>query len=208
VELTTMTLDRRGRLRRWLGDGGPPSLRGAVFLAVSTFLCGCVLASLLFVGIWRHTAGEAAQSKAAVAQTKAIQQSDHKQLLAVQNHLAALRTQLAHSRTVLAQAEQQAAGAKTALAHAQSASRELVRSLAPRLQTLSDAAASLARTTATIQSELGALATYAHDPGGAGLDAGYLESQTRYVARVAAAAAAAAAALAQDASDAQAAAHG
>jgi chromosome segregation ATPase len=208
VELTTMTVGRRSRLRRWLGDGGPPSVRGAVFLSVSTFLCGCVLASLLFVGIWRHTAGEAAKSKAAVAQTRAIQQTDRQQLLAVKARLDALRAQLTRAHRQLAQAEQQTAGTKAALAHAQAASRALLRSLTPRLQAMSGTATGLAHTTATIQSELAALATYAHDPGGAGLDPGYLESQTRYMERVASTAASAAAELARDARTAQTAAHG
>ena len=202
-----MTLARRGRLRRWLGNGAPPSVRGAVFLSVSTFLCGCVVASLLFVGIWRHTAGEAARSRAAVAQTHAIQQRDRQELLAVRNRLATLQAQLARSRAALGRTEHRAAATKASLLRANVATRAVVVSLEPKLQTLSGTAATLAHTIATIEAELGALATYAQNPGGAGLDAGYLETQTRYVARVAASAASAAAALAQDVRDAQAAAH-
>lgn len=202
-----MTLARRGRLRRWLGNGAPPSLRGALFLSVSTFLCGCVLASLLFVGVWRHTAGEAARSQAAVAHTKAIQQRDRQQLLALRSQVETLQAQLARNRRVLVRNERQAAATKASLTHANAATRAVIQSLAPRLQSLSGTAATLAHTLATIEAELGTLATYAHDPGGAGLDAGYLETQTRYVARVAAGAAAAAAALAREAQDTQAAAH-
>jgi hypothetical protein len=205
--MMTMTLERRGRLRRLLHGDAPPSLRATLFLSVSTFLCGCVVASLLFVGVWRHTAGEAAQSKAAVAHTQALQLRDKKRLLAVQSRLAALQAQLAQTHVQLRQAKRQAASAKSSLSKAQAANRALLQSLAPRLQALADTAASLAHTTTTIESELGALATYAQTPGGAGLDPGYLASQTRYIARVAAGAAAAAAALEQDAQDAQAAAH-
>lgn len=202
-----MTLERGGRLRRRLRDGAPPSLRGALFLSLSTFLCGCVLASLLFVGVWRHTAGEAARSQAAVAHTQAIQQRDRQQLAAATSRLEALQAQLARSRRMLTRTEHQAAATKASLTHANAASRAVIQSLAPRLQTLSGTAATLAHTIATVEAELGALATYAQNPGGAGLDAGYLETQTRYVARVAASAASAAAALAREAQDAQAAAH-
>jgi hypothetical protein len=204
VELATMTIDRRGRLRRWLGGDGPPSLRAALFLALSTFLCGCVVASLLFVGVWRHTAGEAARLQAAQAHARAIQQADRQQLLAAKADLDLLKARFARNERLLTEAKRRAAQATTALARARAATRAISRTLTPRLQTVADAAAALARQTATIHSELTALETYAQQPGATGIDAGYLETQARYVARQAAAAASAAAALTQQARDAQA----
>ena len=73
-----------------------------------------------------------------------------------------------------------------------------------RLQDLVETAAALARQTATIESELKALEAYTRHPGAAGVDAGYLATQARYLIRSAAAAAAAAATLAQRTQDAQA----
>jgi hypothetical protein len=204
VELTTMTFDRPGRLRRWFGGTGPPSARAALFLAVSTFLCGCVLASLLFVGIWRHTADEASRVRAAEAHTRAVQQSDRQRLHAAQAELEALKAQLTQSRQTLTQVRSRSAETAAALKHARGAREAIVRELTPRLQALAEAAAVLARQTATIQSELTALEAYAQHPGATGVDPGYLATQASYVGRGAAAAASAAAALARQARDAQA----
>jgi hypothetical protein len=204
VELTTMTLDRRGRLRRLLGGAGPPSTRSALFLAVSMFLCGSVLASLLFVGLWRRTADEASRVREAEAQTRVIQQTDRQRLLAAQASIVTLRAKLAQSSQALTQVRARTAEATAALEHARRANSAVVRTLTPRLQALTDAAAALARQTATIQSELTALEGYAQHPGATGVDAGYLATQASYVGRGAAAAAAAAGALARQARDAQA----
>jgi len=204
VEVTATTLRRRRGLRGWLGGNAPPSPRAALFLAVSTFLCGCVLASLLFVGIWRHTAS-------AEARTRAAQQSDRLHLLAAEHTLTQLKTQLAVNQRLLDDARHRADRATTALAHAHKAladtrraDRAITRSLTPRLQDLVETAAALARQTATIESELNALEAYTRRPGAAGVDAGYLATQARYLAQSAAAAAAAAATLAQRTQDAQA----
>jgi hypothetical protein len=101
-------------------------------------------------------------------------------------------------------ARRQAAEATTELAQAEKAARARARSLTPRLQNLTESAATLAGQSATLESELTALETYARHPGAAGLDAGYLTTQTRYLARSAAAATAAATALAQESRNAQA----
>jgi hypothetical protein len=204
VELTTMSIGRRRGLRGWLRGDGPPSARAALFLAFSTFLCGCVFASLLFVGIWRHTADEASRVRAAEAHTRAIQQSDRQRLHAAQAELEALEAQLTQSRQALTQIRSRAAETAAALQHARSAREAIARELTPRLQALADAAAALAGQTATIQSELTALEAYAQHPGATGVDPGYLATQASYVGRSAAAAASAAAALARQARDAQA----
>jgi len=204
VDATAITVDRRRRLGRLLAGSAPPSGRAALFLAVSMFLCGCVLTGLLFVGVWRHTASQAADSQAA-------QQRDRQQLLAAGRTLAelkaqlvGLKAQLARNQLVLDQARTRAARAASQLVQARNVNRALTSSLAPRLDELIQAGASLARQTATMESELTALETYAQHPGAVGLDAGYLESQISYLARSAAAATSQAAALARHSQDAQA----
>jgi chromosome segregation ATPase len=204
VDVTAITVDRRRGLGRLLG-GAPPSGRAALFLAVSMFLCGCVVAGLLFVGIWRHTASQAADSQAA-------QQRDRQHLLAAESTLAelkaqlvGLKAQLARNQLALARAKTRAAHATSQLVQARNAGRAITTSLAPSLQELIRAGETLARQTATMESELTALETYARDPGAVGLDAGYLESQIGYVARSASAASSQAAALARHSQDVQAA---
>jgi hypothetical protein len=205
VDVTAITVDRRRRFGRLLGRSAPPSGRAALFLAVSMFLCGCVLAGLLFVGIWRHTASQAADSQAA-------QQRDRQQLLAAERTLAELKAQLvglkaqvARNQLALDRAKTRAARAASQLVQARNANRVITTSLVTSLQELVRAGDSLARQTATMESELAALETYARDPGAVGLDAGYLESQIGYLARSAAAATSQAAALARHSQDAQAA---
>lgn len=161
------------------------------------FLCGCVVAGLVFVAIWRHTATDKAHSQAA-------RQSLRRQLLEEEQTLAGAQAQLARTLRLLARARRQAAEATTELAQAEKAARARARSLTPRLQNLTESAATLAGQSATLESELTALETYARHPGAAGLDAGYLTTQTRYLARSAAAATAAATALAQESRNAQA----
>ena len=181
---------RHRRLGRWLGSGAPPSARAALFLALSMFFCGCVVAGFVFVGIWRHTATEKAQ-------TLAAEQSVRRQLLQAEVALAGLKKQLAHNQRLLARTQRQANHATVALAATRDAKRALARSLASRLHKLVEAASSVAGQSATIESEISALESYARRPGAAGVDPGYLATQTRYLARSASGAAAATAALAE-----------
>jgi hypothetical protein len=196
VEVTAVEFERRRGLRRWLGGSAFLSVRAALFLALSTFLCGCVTAGLLFVGVWRHAATEQAQAQAA-------QQSDRQQLLAARRTLADLKAQLARDRRVIVHTQRRTVRAASALAQATKVNRALVGSLSPGLQELIQAAATLASQTDTMQSELNALETYLHDPGAAGLDADYLATQVRYLARSAAAASSAAVDLARHTREAQ-----
>lgn len=196
---TGFQLARRGRLRHWLRSDAPASKGAWVFMFVSALLCGAALAGLLFVGVWRHTASEAASNRAA-------QVTDHRALQESRRTVAALRTQLGHEQDLLARAKRVSARtatalseARAALAHAQAAltrtqaaDRTSRASMAVRLTGLNAAASSLARATATLRSELTALETYAAQPGPTGIDAGYLAAQVRYLEASAAAAASAA----------------
>ena len=191
---------RRSRLRDWLSGDAPASRGAQVFMFVSALLCGAALAGLLFVGVWRHTAGEAARSQAASL-------SDHRAVETSRRTVATLRARLAHEQELLVTAERTGARGKAALAQARSAFAQAraalartqaadgaaLRSLTQRLAGLSGAAGSLARATATLRSELAALETYAANPGPAGVDAGFLATQARYLLASATVAASAAA---------------
>jgi hypothetical protein len=203
MDVTAVDFERRRGLRRWLGGSGFLSVRAALFLALSTFLCGCVTAGLVFVGVWRHAATEQVQAQAA-------QQSDRQQLLVARHTLLAtgrtitqLKTQLAHDRRVIVQTQGRAVHAASALARASKVNRALVESLSPELQKLNQAAATLGTQMDTMQSELNALETYVRRPGGGGLDAGYLATQVQYLARSAAAASSAAVELGRNTREAQ-----
>jgi hypothetical protein len=201
---TGFELARRGRIRDWLRGDAPASKGAQAFMFVSAMLCGAALSGLLFVGVWRHTAGEAATSKAA-------QQSDHVALQASRRTAATLAAKLAHEHALLAKANNTAASvtatltqtraalaeAKTALARTQAADAAKLQSATAHAASLSGAAGTLARTAAALRSELTALETYAQNPGPTGIDAGYLATQVRYLEASAASASTAASDLAQ-----------
>src|SRR5215472_3071110 len=94
----------RGRVRDWLRGDAPASKGAQAFMFVSAMLCGAALSGLLFVGVWRHTAGEAASSKAA-------QQTDRRALAVSRRSVATLTARLAHEQTLLATSR--SAGAAT-----------------------------------------------------------------------------------------------
>jgi hypothetical protein len=164
----------------------PPSLRAQVVLVASAFLSGMVLAGLLFVGIWRHTATDAQQAH--VGQAAA-----HRVAVAAQRKLALLSAQLRREHADVVTAQQRAATARRSLATEHAALSALGRTLPPRLAATEDATRVLVTKLSTLQSELAALASYIRQPGAAGLDAGYLTSQLHYLSTSVDAAASAAA---------------
>ena len=188
MDASEVRWDRRRWWRRERGRGAPPSLRGALFLASSTFLCGAVLAGLLFVGIWRHTASEQVQ-------TEAARQHDRHQLLVAHQAVVRLRAQLAQDDAALARAGHRAAQEAAAVSHARSLNRALTQSMSRTLQELIQTETTLASQSARIESELQALEGYTNHPGATGLDAGYLTAQIDYLLRSAAAASSTAADL-------------
>lgn len=185
MDVSAVEFERRRGLRGRLGGSASLSARATLFLALSTFLCGCVTAGLVFVGVWRHAATEQANAQAA-------QQSVRQQLIAANHTLVDLKAQVTRDQSLIIHARRQAARAASALTHAAKLNRALVGSLSPDLQELIQAGGTLASQTDTIQSELNALETYLLHPGAAGLDAGYLATQVRYLVRSAAAASSAA----------------
>jgi hypothetical protein len=202
---------RHGRVRQWLSGDGPASRGAFAFMFVAALLCGATLAGLLFVGVWRHTAGEAASNRdAQLGAQQALRASTHT--------VANLRVRLVHEQGVLAKANRAAsdtnaalaaarralARARTALTRTEAADSAARSSLAARASALSGTAGTLARATATLGSELTALETYALHPGPTGVDPGYLATQVRYLETSAAAASSAAGDLAQRADELQA----
>lgn len=171
---------------------------------VAAMLCGAALSGLLFVGVWRQTAGEAASSKAA-------QRTDRLALLASRRAVAALSAKLAHEEAMLARASRAGATttaslsrarvalsqAQAALARTKAADAAALDSAKARASSLGSDANAIARATATLRSELTALETYAQNPGPTGIDPGYLANQVRYLEASAAAAASAATDLAR-----------
>jgi hypothetical protein len=185
-------------IRRDRGVGtGPPSLRAQILLVASAFLCGTVLAALLFVGIWRHTAADGARAQAS-------QRVSQQQLTSARHRIAALTAELAQTKDLAAATAARAARDRAALTREVAANAALGRALPPRLAALTASAHAVESQTATLQSELKALGTYVKDPGATGLDAGYLATQVDYMASAAKSAAGAAAAISQKATDADA----
>jgi len=201
---------RRDSLRQWLRGDAPASRAAFLFMFVSALLCGAALSGLLFVGVWRHTAGEAAANQAARI-------GDQQALAASRRTTKTLRARLAHEQQVLAKtagaraaATASLARARTALAQAQAALSRAkaadaasLHSLSLRVAGLSGAASTLARATATLRSELTSLQSYAANPGPTGIDPGYLATQVRYLEASAAAASAAAGSLSSRVADLQ-----
>jgi len=183
-------------IRRDRGVGSaPPSLRAQIMLVASAFLCGTVLASLLFVGIWRHTANDGARAQAS-------QRASQQQLTNARHRIAALQKDLTQAKDAAGAAGAALTRERTALRRETAANAALARALPPRLAALTASAHDLDSQLTTLQSELKALGTYVNDPGATGLDAGYLATQVDYMTSAAKTAAGAAAAISQKATDA------
>jgi len=183
-------------IRRDRGVGtGPPSLRAQILLVASAFLCGTVLAGLLFVGIWRHTADDGARAQAS-------QRLSQQQLATARQRIGALTKDLTAAEQAASTAAAVVARQRTSLKRKAAASAKLARALPPRLAALTTSAHELESQLTTLQSELKALGTYVNDPGATGLDAGYLATQVDYMTSAAKTAAGTAAAISQKATDA------
>jgi hypothetical protein len=172
-----------------------PSLRAQILLIASAFLCGTVLAALLFVGIWRHTAADGARAQAS-------QRVSQQQLTASRHRIAALQAELAQTKELATATAARAARDHAALTRESAANAALARTLGPRLAALTSSAHSLSSQLTTLQSELKAVGSYLAQPGATGIDAGYLAAQVQYMTSAAKSAVAEAAAIAQRATDA------
>ncbi|HET6943911.1 MAG TPA: hypothetical protein VFI01_01050, partial [Gaiellaceae bacterium] len=71
TEITAIRSGIRAHLHRWIARPvAPPTLRALVALLLSAFLLGGVLAALLFVGVWRHTAAEGDRARSAQLESR------------------------------------------------------------------------------------------------------------------------------------------
>jgi hypothetical protein len=175
TEVTQVASSRRRSVRRWLaGAGAPPSLQAQLVLMISALLLGGVLTSLLFVGIWRHTAADGAHAKAA-------QLAGRQQLQVAQRKLATVEAELAGERASLAKARLGNAASAAELAKLRQLERSVERSLAPPLQGLTGTAGTLAHDTSTLRSEIAALRAYLKSAAPPGVDSGFLDAQIRYL---------------------------
>jgi hypothetical protein len=173
---------RRGHARAV----APPSPRAQILLVLSAFLCGTVLAGLLFVGIWRHTAADGVRARSAQA-------AEHRLLRAAQRRTTSLTATLASEH-------RRADRATAALAAERRRLTALGRAVPPKLDTLASSARKLTSQLATLQSELRALETYVQ---GGAVDPGYVDAQAQYLVTSTRSAAAAASAILRDVEDVQ-----
>jgi predicted nucleic acid-binding Zn-ribbon protein len=184
-------------IRRRRPPAAPPSLHAQILLVASAFLCGTVLAALLFVGIWRHTAADGARAHAQQA-------ADHRHMVAARQRIADLTSEVALNKGLAVAEHRRTAKAQAALAAKSAELEALRRALPSRLDAVNANARALSTKLSTLQSELSTLRTYLRQPGAAGIDTAYLLAQAQYLASAADAAAAAAATVARDAQAAQA----
>jgi chromosome segregation ATPase len=177
VEITEVTqiASRRRGVRRWLaGAGAPPSLQAQLVLMISALLLGGVLTSLLFVGIWRHTAADGERARAAQA-------AGRQQLHAMQGKLATVEGELASNQAALAKARVARAAASAELTRLRRVHRSVERSLGSSLQGLTGTTGTLAHDTSALRSEIAALRAYLSSASPTGADSGYLDAQIKYL---------------------------
>lgn len=198
TDVTQVVSSRRRSLRRRLaGAGAPPSLQAQLVLMISALLLGGVLTSLLFVGIWRHTAADGARARTA-------QLADKHRLQVAERKLVAADAGLASARASLASARLGRASATAELARLRRLESSVAGSLRPPLEGLTGTAATLAHDTSTLRSEIAALRAYLQSASPAGVDGGFLDAQFRYLVASTASAEAAVAKLEQQTQEAQA----
>jgi hypothetical protein len=202
VEVTEITAVRTSlaqRLARPLRErSGPPSLRAQLVLVSAAMLLGAVLAGLLFVGVWRHTATEGDAARAAQLATRQQLRSAQTQLKAAHAQLLAANAATGRLRTQLRTAQTQRAALR------RSNTRAAARLGAP-VGALVGNGAALQHQLSKLSSELSTIQTYLTAATATGVDPAFVAAQVKYLQSSAGAAEQAATALAQQAARAQAA---
>ena len=167
--------DRRSRLRRWLGGvGAPPSLRAQLTLTASAFVLGAVLASLLFVGIWRHTAAESDRARTA-------QVAERHKLQVAERRLATVEAKLAAQRTALTRARRNAVRTAAQLRALRRLHATVARSLPGEVAAVETTANAVAHDAAKLTSELASLRHYMRNTQATGVDPGFVNAQINYL---------------------------
>jgi len=203
VEVTEITAVRTSiaqRLARPLRErSGPPSLRAQFVLVFAAILLGAVLAGLLFVGVWRHTATESDAARAAQLETK-------QQLRSVQTQLKSARAQLVTANTATRRVRAQLHVAQTQRAELRRQNTRAAARLSAPIGSLVGNGGALQHQLSKLTSELSTIQTYLTAATASGVDPAFIAAQVRYLQTSAGAAEQAATALAQQAARAQAAA--
>lgn len=195
--MTQIVPGRRRGVRRWLaGAGAPPSLQAQLVLMISALLLGGVLTSLLFVGIWRHTAADGQRARAA-------QLADRQQLVAAQGKLASVEADRTSVRAALARARLGQAAAAAELTQLRRLHRKVGSSLGRQLQLLTGTTGTLAHDTSALKSEIAALRAYLTSASPTGADSSFLDVQIKYLVASTDSANAAVSRLAQQTQEAQ-----
>jgi chromosome segregation ATPase len=141
---------------------------------ISALLLGGVLTSLLFVGIWRHTAADGQRARA-------TQLADRQQLVATQRKLASVEAERTSEQAALAKARLGQAAAAAELTQQRRLHRAVGSSLGRQLQLLTGTAGTLAHDTSALKSEIAALRAYLQSASPTGADSGFLDVQIKYL---------------------------
>ena len=200
TEITAVRGSLAQRLARPLRErSGPPSLRAQLVLMFAALLLGAVLAGLLFVGVWRHTATESDNARAAQLATK-------QQLSATQTQLKAARADLAAASAATRRVRAQLHVAQTQRAALRKANTRAVARLSAPIGSLVGNGGALQHQLSKLSSELSTIQTYLTAATATGVDPAFIAAQVKYLQSSAGAAEQSASALAQQAARAQAAA--
>ena len=197
TEITAVRPSLAQRIARPLRErSGPPSLRAQLVLVVAAILLGAVLAGLLFVGVWRHTATEGDAARAAQIATK-------QQLRSVQTQLKTARAQLVAANTATHRVRAQLHVAQTQRAALRKQSTRAAARLNAPIGSLVGNGGALQHQLSKLSSELSTIQTYLTAATATGVDPAFIAAQVKYLQSSASAAEQAATALAQEAARAQ-----
>jgi hypothetical protein len=198
TEITAIRSGIRAHLHRWIARPvAPPTLRALVALLLSAFLLGGVLAALLFVGVWRHTAAEGDRARSAQLESR-------RALHAAQIRLTRSEREFARAEASLAKLRGERRRLGRELNRRRGVDSRLAASLPPRLQSISANAGAVAQKTAKLGSALATLRDYLRNASATGVDAAFLAAQVGYLIGSAGAMRATASQLAAEAQSAQA----
>lgn len=175
TEITAVHSGLRAHVRRWLAQpAAPPSLRAQAALLLSAFLLGGVLASLLFVGVWRHTAAESDHARSAQVESR-------RELHAARTQLTRSERRLATAQASLAKLRSQHRRLAHELARLRGIDSRLARNVTPRLQAIAGEADTLGQKAGKLGTALTTLRDYLHNASSTGVDAAFLAAQVGYL---------------------------
>jgi hypothetical protein len=191
TEITAVRSGVRHRVRTAIAHrSGPPSLGAQLALTAGAFLLGAVIAGLLFVGAWRHTAAEGDVARA--------EQHEVAQRLQIATaKVETLARAAAAARADAARAAQRVRTTRERLGALDRRDRRVASGVAAGADGLAGAAADLERRTTKLRSALASISDYL--AGGSAVDPAFVQAQIRYVMASAAEAGSNASSVAADA---------